>query len=43
MAWQPGQLRQAGVRQNEGPGNALLGTLVHEQVTEVFTEFGEKA
>ena len=42
MAWQPGQLRQAGVRQNEGPGNALLGTLVHEQVTEVFTEFGEK-
>lgn len=42
MGWQPEQLRNAGVRQNEGPGNALLGTLVHEHVTEVFTEFGEK-
>lgn len=42
MGWQPEQLRNAGVRQNEGPGNVLLGTLVHEQVTEVFCEFGEK-
>jgi RNA 3'-terminal phosphate cyclase (ATP) len=31
------------VRQNEGPGNALIATLVHEHVTEVFTSFGEKS
>ena len=42
MGWQPEQLRNAGLRQNEGPGNALLGTLEHEHVTEVFTQFGEK-
>ena len=42
MGWQPEQLRQVGVRQNEGPGNALLATLEHEHVCEVFTEFGEK-
>ncbi|WAC74127.1 RNA 3'-terminal phosphate cyclase [Roseateles sp. SL47] len=30
------------VRQNEGPGNALMATLTHEQVTEVFTQLGEK-
>jgi RNA 3'-terminal phosphate cyclase (ATP) len=30
------------VRQNEGPGNALMATLVHEHVTEVATVFGEK-
>ena len=30
------------VRQNEGPGNALLATLVYEHVTEVFASFGEK-
>lgn len=29
-------------RQNEGPGNALMATLEHEHVTEVFTSFGEK-
>ena len=42
MGWEADQLRQAGVRQDEGPGNALLATLAHEHVTEVFTEFGEK-
>ncbi|MEX8193724.1 RNA 3'-terminal phosphate cyclase [Comamonas guangdongensis] len=42
MGWPPEQLRNAGVRQNEGPGNALLATLAHQHVTEVFTEFGEK-
>ena len=42
MGWQPEQLRNAGVRQNEGPGNALMATLAYEQVTEVFTQFGEK-
>ena len=30
-------------RQNEGPGNALLATLRHAQVTEVFCSLGEKA
>ena len=42
LGWRPEQLRNAGVRQNEGPGNALLATLAHEHVTEVFTQFGEK-
>jgi RNA 3'-terminal phosphate cyclase (ATP) len=35
-------LREAPTRQHEGPGNALLATLVYENVSEVFTEFGEK-
>lgn len=30
-------------RQNEGPGNALLATLRHEHVTEVFCSLGEKS
>lgn len=30
-------------RQNEGPGNALLATLRHEHVTEVFCAIGEKS
>ena len=30
------------MRQNEGPGNALLATLRHEHVTEVFCSLGEK-
>lgn len=42
MGWPPAQLREMPVRQNEGPGNALMATLVHEHVTEVFTQFGEK-
>lgn len=42
LGWQPAQLREAATRQNEGPGNALLATLVHEHVSEVFTAFGEK-
>lgn len=42
LAWSPAQLRAPAVRQNEGPGNALMATLVHEQVTEVVTAFGEK-
>ena len=37
-----GQLRTPAVRQNEGPGNALMATLVFEHVSEVFTAFGEK-
>jgi RNA 3'-terminal phosphate cyclase (ATP) len=42
MGWEPDQLRQPAVRQNEGPGNALMATLRHENVTEVFTAFGER-
>jgi len=30
------------VRQNEGPGNALMATLAHAHVCELFTQFGEK-
>lgn len=43
LGWSDEQLRVPNVRQNEGPGNALIATLVHEHVTEVFTSFGEKA
>ncbi|MBS0368083.1 MAG: RNA 3'-terminal phosphate cyclase [Proteobacteria bacterium] len=42
LGWSGDQLREAPTRQHEGPGNALLVTLVYENVTEVFTEFGEK-
>lgn len=42
LGWSGDQLREASARQNEGPGNALLATLAHEQVCEVFTAFGEK-
>jgi RNA 3'-terminal phosphate cyclase (ATP) len=42
LGWAGDQLRTPGMRQNEGPGNALLATLAHAQVTEVFTSFGAK-
>jgi RNA 3'-terminal phosphate cyclase (ATP) len=42
LAWTPEQLRTPVVRQNEGPGNALMATLSYEHVCEVFTQFGEK-
>ena len=42
LAWDDAQLRVGHARQNEGPGNALLATLVHSHVTEVFTQFGER-
>ena len=42
LAWGPGQLRVPVVRQNEGPGNALMATLSHEHVCDLFTQFGEK-
>ena len=42
LAWTPEQLRTPVVRQNEGPGNALMATLVHEHVRELVTHFGEK-
>ena len=43
LGWAPEQLLVAPLRQNEGPGNALLATLQHASVTEVFTQFGERA
>lgn len=43
LAWRDEQLRVPNVRQNEGPGNALIATLGFEHVTEVFTSFGEKS
>ena len=42
LAWTPEQLRVPVVRQNEGPGNALMATLSHANVCELFTQFGEK-
>ena len=42
LGWTAGQLRTPAVRQNEGPGNALLATLVYQHVSEVITGFGEK-
>lgn len=42
LGWSADQLREAPGRHNEGPGNALLATLVYENVCEVFTAFGEK-
>ena len=45
MGWtfEAGQLRQPPTRQNEGPGNALLATLEHAHVTEVFCQLGERS
>ncbi|MDO9434159.1 RNA 3'-terminal phosphate cyclase [Hydrogenophaga sp.] len=42
LGWKEDQLRVARVRQNEGPGNALLATLAYNNVSEVFTQFGER-
>ena len=42
LAWAPEQLRVPVLRQNEGPGNALMATLQHDDVCELFTQFGEK-
>jgi len=42
LNWTPEQLRVPVVRQNEGPGNALMATLAHAHVCELFTQFGEK-
>lgn len=42
LGWSNQHLHEGPSRQNEGPGNALLATLVHENLSEVFTAFGEK-
>lgn len=40
--WTEPQLRLGQTRQHEGPANALMLTLAHEQLTEVFIAFGER-
>lgn len=42
LGWTPAQLTVAAARPHEGPGNALMATLVHEHVTEVVSAFGAK-
>jgi RNA 3'-terminal phosphate cyclase (ATP) len=42
LGWSAEQLQVGTVRQNEGPGNALLATLAYEHLSEVFTQFGMK-
>ncbi|SEK87357.1 RNA 3'-terminal phosphate cyclase (ATP) [Roseateles sp. YR242] len=42
MGWIYDPRQVVPLRQNEGPGNALMATLTHEGVTEVFTQIGEK-
>lgn len=43
MGWDENQLLVRGLPQDQGPGNALLITLEHQHVTEVFCAFGEKS
>lgn len=43
MGWPEEQLLHRGLPGEQGPGNALLVTLEHEHVTEVFAGFGEKS
>ena len=43
MGWQEAQLLMRGLPAEQGPGNALLLTLEHEHVTEVFSAIGEKS
>ncbi len=42
LNWNEAQLRSVPLRQNEGPGNALLATLRYENVTEVCCALGER-
>ncbi len=43
LGWAQEQLQAVELPSNQGPGNALLLTLEHEAVTEVFCAFGEKS
>lgn len=43
LSWGEQQLQAVNLPANQGPGNALLVTLEHEAVTEVFCGFGEKS
>lgn len=42
MDWQDEQLILREINKSQGPGNVLLLNLAHENVTEVFSGFGEK-
>ncbi|NDY93553.1 RNA 3'-terminal phosphate cyclase [Ideonella livida] len=42
LGWPADRLRRLPGRQEEGPGNALMATCVHEGLTEVFTALGAK-
>jgi RNA 3'-terminal phosphate cyclase (ATP) len=41
LGWNDAQLFERNLPRNEGPGNSLHVTLVHRNVTEVFSAFGE--
>jgi RNA 3'-terminal phosphate cyclase (ATP) len=43
LGWRDDSLRTVQLPSNVGPGNVLLATLEHEQVTVVFAAFGEKS
>jgi RNA 3'-terminal phosphate cyclase (ATP) len=43
LGWLPEQLHDRALRQNEGPGNALLAVLQYEHFTEVFAEYGQRS
>jgi RNA 3'-terminal phosphate cyclase (ATP) len=43
MNWAEEQLLARHLPDEQGPGNALMLTLEHEHITEVFTAFGEKS
>ncbi|MGZ3182760.1 MAG: RNA 3'-terminal phosphate cyclase [Telluria sp.] len=43
MGWGDGQLHERVLPRDQGPGNALLITVEHEHMTEVFTAIGEKS
>ena len=42
LGWGDEQLHLRGLSNAHGPGNALVATIQHEHITEVFTAFGEK-
>ena len=42
LGWSDDQLHLRGLSNAHGPGNALVATIRHEHITEVFTAFGEK-
>lgn len=42
LNWREDQLHLVKLPNDRGPGNALMLTLVHETITEVFTGFGER-
>ena len=42
LSWSDDQLLLREINRNQGPGNVLLITFEHEQVTEVFTGFAER-